>query len=76
VDALRWLPAPDDVLAFGRGDTFACIVNFGQDPYPLPLGAEVLIASDTLQGGAVPPHTTVWLELAEKAPTGQGKEQG
>jgi alpha-glucosidase len=74
VDNLRWLPAPDDVLAFGRGARFVCVVNFGPDPYPLPLGADVLIASAELQGGAVPPQTTVWFHPAEKAQTGQRKE--
>jgi alpha-glucosidase len=73
-DALRWLPAPDDVLVFGRGDRFVCAVNFGPDPYPLPLGADVLLSSDELQGGAVPPQTTVWFHPAEKAQTGQRKE--
>ena len=73
-DDLRWLPSPEDVLAFGRGERFVCLVNFGHDPYPLPPGADVLIASGDLEGGAVPPETTVWFQTAVKAPTGQGKE--
>jgi alpha-glucosidase len=71
---LRWLPTPSDVLAFGRGERFACYVNFGPDPVPLPVGAEVLIASGEFEGGAVPHDTTVWLQMAEKAPTGRRKE--
>jgi alpha-glucosidase len=74
-DDLRWLPSNHEVLAFGRGEHFACVVNFGPDPYPLPNGAEVLLASDELQGGAVPQDTTVWLKLlGEQARNGQGKE--
>jgi alpha-glucosidase len=62
--ALQWLPSPDDVLAFQRGDRFACLVNFGPDPAELPAGADVLISSSELEGGAVPPDTTVWLRQA------------
>jgi len=65
-----WLPSGDEVLAFTRGEDFACLVNFGPEPVALPPGAEVLIASNELQGGAVPQDTTVWL----LNPLGQGKE--
>ena len=58
-------PSSDAVLAFARGDRFACIVNFGPDPVELPAGADVLIASDELEGGALPQDTTVWLRQAE-----------
>jgi alpha-glucosidase len=61
---LRWLPAPAGVLAFQRGDRFTCFVNFGPDPVDLPAGADVLISSSELEGGAVPPDTTVWLRQA------------
>jgi alpha-glucosidase len=57
---LRWLPSDPSVIAFGRGDSFACVVNFGPEPVPLP-PADVLIASGELEGGAVPHDTTVWL---------------
>ncbi|MDX6486146.1 MAG: alpha-glucosidase [Gaiellaceae bacterium] len=62
--ALRWIPAADAVLAFGRGNGFACIVNFGPEPVPLPPG-DVLIASCDLEGGAVPHDTTVWLRQTD-----------
>jgi alpha-glucosidase len=58
---MRWLPAPDSALAFARGDGFACFVNFGPAPLALPADADVLIASNELEGGALPPDTTVWL---------------
>jgi alpha-glucosidase len=55
------------VLAFARGDRFTCIVNFGPEPVELPSGADVLIASNELEGGALPPDTTVWLRQANKS---------
>jgi alpha-glucosidase len=61
---LRWLSAPDSVLAFARGERFACLVNFGPEPFALPADATVLIASGELEGGALPQDTTVWLRQA------------
>ena len=74
--ALQWIPSDDAVLAFARGDQFMCVVNFGPDPVQLPPGADVLIASDDLEGGAVPQDTTVWLRQATGTPNrmSQGKE--
>jgi alpha-glucosidase len=68
--AFAWLPSGDEVLAFKRGEDFACLVNFGPEPVALPPGAEILIASHELRGGAVPQDTTVWL----LHPLGQRKE--
>ncbi len=65
---LEWLPVADSVLAFARGNAFICIVNFGRDSVELPADATVLIASDELEGGALPQDTTVWLRQA--TPTG------
>ena len=61
---LRWLPSSESVLAFARGERFVCIVNFGPDPVELPAAADVLIASDELEGGELPRDTTVWLRQA------------
>jgi alpha-glucosidase len=63
---LRWIPAAESVLAFARGDRFACFVNFGPDPVALPDGADILIASNEVEGGALPPDTTVWLRQADQ----------
>jgi alpha-glucosidase len=62
--ALRWIPSSESVLAFERGERFVCIVNFGPDPVELPVGADVLIASNELEGGELPRDTTVWLRQA------------
>jgi alpha-glucosidase len=57
----RWLDAGGESLSFARGDAFTCLVNFGEEPIAVPAGAVVLIASNELEGGAVPQDTTVWL---------------
>jgi alpha-glucosidase len=73
VEAISWLPTEDSVLAFARGERFACLVNFGPEPVELPVGAEILIASNELEGGAVPQDTTVWLRQGNgHAPSGDG----
>ncbi|GAA1854986.1 glycoside hydrolase family 13 protein [Myceligenerans crystallogenes] len=65
-DAFAWLALPgldDDapVLAFTRGVGFACVVNLGPEALALPPGAEVILASAPLGGGAVvPADTAVW----------------
>jgi alpha-glucosidase len=61
---LRWLPAPDGVLAFARKPGFACVTNLGEAPVALPAGARVLLASGPLDGdGRLPADTAAWLEL-------------
>ncbi|MDX6470854.1 MAG: alpha-glucosidase, partial [Gaiellaceae bacterium] len=65
-DGLRWIPSADEVIAFARGDRFACLVNFGTEPVPLLPGAEVLVSSNELEGGALPQDTTVWLRQANE----------
>jgi alpha-glucosidase len=57
----RWLDGGGESLSFARGDAFVCLVNFGPDPIAVPAGAAVLIASNELEGGALPQDTTVWL---------------
>lgn len=70
---LHWLDRGAAVIAFARGERFACIVNFGVEPIELPAGAEVLVASSALAGGSVPRDTTVWLlQVANHAQAGAG----
>jgi len=63
--SLRWLPSTNTVLAFARGERFVCVANFGQEPIPLLPGHDVLIASNDLEGGALPQDTTIWLRQAD-----------
>jgi alpha-glucosidase len=66
----RWLDAGGESLSFARGDAFTCLVNFGDEPIAVPAGAVILIASNELEGGALPQDTTVWLyqENGESGP--------
>jgi alpha-glucosidase len=64
---LRWLPSASTVLAFTRGEDFACVVNFGPDATELPSGAEVLIASNQIEGGHLPADTAVWLRRPDES---------
>ncbi|MFK4836227.1 glycoside hydrolase family 13 protein [Microbacterium sp. ZW T2_14] len=56
-----------DVLAFRRGDRFACVVNTGSDPVALPPGAAVLLASSPLEAGLLPGNAAAWLRLEPAA---------
>jgi alpha-glucosidase len=63
---LTWLEdAGEEVLAFRRGDGFACLVNFGDPAVALPDGAEVLLASDPsyVAGAPLTVDTAVWVRL-------------
>jgi alpha-glucosidase len=60
-ESLTWLPAPEGVLAFERSPVLRCAVNFSGRPWPLPRDWGVLLASDRITGGQLPPDTTVWL---------------
>jgi alpha-glucosidase len=59
----EWLPLPDDVLGFRRGD-FGCMVNFGAEVVRLPDPGRVLVASSYygLEGREIllPPDTALW----------------
>ncbi len=60
--SMQWrAEAGGDVIAFDRGPGFACLVNLGSAPVPLPTGARVLLASDGQVGDALPGDTAVWL---------------
>jgi alpha-glucosidase len=51
-----WRPRQDGVLAFDR-DELMCVVNFGPEPIAVD---NVVLASDDLDGGALPPNTAAW----------------
>ena len=62
-EAMRWLPAPDRVLAFARGDGFVAVTNLSDGAIALPAGGEVLLASADLDGGNLPPDASAWLRI-------------
>ena len=60
---MRWLDAPEGVLAFTREPGFACWVNFTEDAVPLPEGARPVLTSEPLDdSGALPAHAAAWLD--------------
>ena len=61
-EALRWLPAPDGVLAFARGDGFIAVTNLSDAEIALPTG-EVLVTSADLDDGSLPPDASAWLRI-------------
>jgi alpha-glucosidase len=52
--------AGGDVIAFDRGPGFACVVNMGSTPVPVPPG-RVLLSSNDLVDNTLPGDTAVWL---------------
>jgi len=57
----RWLEAPAGVLAFGRGKSFAFLLNLSAEAVELPPHDRVLLRSGHLEDGLLPPDTAVWL---------------
>jgi alpha-glucosidase len=62
--SLSWLdPMPEGTVAFINGDLLV-VANLGDEPYRLPVGAEVVHASAELDGsGRVPTDVTVWAKI-------------
>jgi alpha-glucosidase len=58
---MRWLEAPDGVLAFARDPGFTCVANLSDAPVELPPYQEVLLSSGPLDDGKLPADQAVWL---------------
>ncbi len=66
-ESVEWLEAPNDVLAFARGDGgLRCVLNAGMRPIPLPDG-EPILTSAPLLDGELPPNAAAWLVLSPKS---------
>ena len=63
--ALQWLPSEPGVLAFTRGDGFACVVNCSSQPVCSPIEGEPLLASDPDVGEKMPPDTAAWWSIPD-----------
>lgn len=61
--ALTWLDSAPGVLAFTR-ESLTCITNLTTEPIELPEHSELLLASNPLEVGKLPPDTTAWLREA------------
>ena len=70
----RWLPSPDGVLAFVRGNRTACVVNLSEDRVGLPTGSEVLVTSSPLEDGLLALDTAAWVRLARPPASSEGRE--
>jgi alpha-glucosidase len=57
---LTWTGDETDVLGFTRGRGFACIVNTGAVPVPLPPG-RVILSSVPVEGGLLPGDAAAWV---------------
>ncbi|HEX6220192.1 MAG TPA: alpha-amylase family glycosyl hydrolase, partial [Acidimicrobiia bacterium] len=60
-EEMQWVDTGSDALVFSRGGRLACVVNFGSDPIPVPQG-EVVLASESVDGGLLPGNSAVWVE--------------
>jgi alpha-glucosidase len=58
-----WTQAPSQCLSFDRGPGFRCVVNLSDTSVPLPDDAQVLMASNRLADGQLPPNHTAWLTI-------------
>ena len=58
--ALRWLDA-EGLLCFAREPGFILAANLGTAPAPLPAHREILLASEPVTGGSLPPDAAAWL---------------
>jgi alpha-glucosidase len=59
-----WLPADRGTLAFARGEQFMSFTNFSDRPVPLPANELVILASEDVSDGMLPPDATAWLRRA------------
>ena len=58
---LRWVEAPEGVLAFERGEGLRCVLNLSGGPYPVP--GRMLLASGPSTGDVLPTDTAAWLRV-------------
>ena len=60
---LTWLDAGPTVLAFRRDPGFACWVNLGAEPVPLPAG-DILASSADVTDGLLTTDAAVWVQVS------------
>lgn len=67
--AFDWIDAPDGMLAFHRGPSLACVVNYSDDAMELPTaikGADVQLASgENEPPGRIAGATAAWFRRAD-----------
>jgi alpha-glucosidase len=60
-DAMSWHDDGEGVLAFSRPGGLMCVLNTSASAAELPAHDAVLLASDDLADGMLPPDCAVWL---------------
>ncbi|SDD77078.1 glycoside hydrolase family 13 protein [Glycomyces harbinensis] len=68
---LNWTPAPQGVLAFTRGGTFTCAVNFGSDAVPMQVFLDAgvpVLSSAPVQDDVLPADAAVWIRRPPSTP--------
>lgn len=61
---LVWdVDVPKGVLSFSRDPGFRCLVNISDGPAAIPAYDEILLSSQPLDNGKLPPDTAVWLSV-------------
>ncbi len=65
---LRWIDGPPGTLAFSRGDQFVSVTNLSTDAVALPEHTAILLSSDPLVDGLLPPDSTAWLRTQLPSP--------
>ncbi len=61
-----WIQSSDKSLVFSRsdGNTFICVVTF-ESGESVPPGYQIIMSSQDIVSGQIPPNTTVWLQRAK-----------
>lgn len=59
-ESLTWIDSEPGVLVFTRGSGVSCIVNLSSEPVTMPAG-DVLVASEAIVNGALPPDAAAWI---------------
>ena len=65
---MRWLDSAPGTLAFTREPGFIFAANLGEAPVPMPPHARILLASEPISDGKLPPDTAVWLTSSTSRP--------
>jgi alpha-glucosidase len=66
-ESMRWLDAPEGVLAFARGSRFVAITNLSPDAVALPADGALLLASAELEDGRLPSDASAWIRLHDNS---------
>lgn len=61
-EKFSWGESPEDIVLYYRGSEFACVINFGDEVYSLPVGYRTVIASGHISSDELPGSTAVWLQ--------------